>query len=35
MKIVETPWGREIWVAHTDPYAFTIIEIKKGTRSSL
>ncbi len=35
MKIVEKPWGREIWVAHTDKYAFKIIEIKKGTRSSL
>lgn len=35
MKIVQKPWGREIWVAHTDKYAFKIIEIKKGTRSSL
>ncbi len=35
MKIVEKPWGREIWVAHTDRYAFKIIEIKQGTRSSL
>ena len=35
MKIVDKPWGREIWVAHTDRYAFKIIEIKKGTRSSL
>jgi mannose-6-phosphate isomerase len=35
MKIVEKPWGREIWLAHTDRYAFKIIEIKKGTRSSL
>jgi len=35
MKIVEKPWGREIWVAHTDKYAFKIIEIKQGTRSSL
>jgi mannose-6-phosphate isomerase len=35
MKVVEKPWGREIWVAHTDKYAFKIIEIKKGTRSSL
>ena len=35
VKIVEKPWGREIWVAHTDKYAFKIIEIKKGTRSSL
>ena len=35
MKIVDKPWGREIWVAHTDKYAFKIIEINKGTRSSL
>ncbi len=35
MKIVEKPWGREIWVAHTDKYALKIIEFKKGTRSSL
>lgn len=35
MKIVEKPWGREIWVAHTDKYAFKIIEINQGTRSSL
>lgn len=35
MKIVEKPWGRELWVAHTEKYALKIIEIKKGTRSSL
>ena len=35
MKIVEKPWGRELWVAHTDKYALKIIEVKKGTRSSL
>lgn len=35
MKIVEKPWGREIWVAHTDKYAMKIIEIKEGSRSSL
>ena len=35
MKIVEKPWGREIWVAHTDKYAMKIIEIKEGNRSSL
>ncbi len=35
VKIVEKPWGREIWLAHTDKYAFKIIEIKAGTRSSL
>ncbi len=35
MHTVEKPWGREIWVAHTDRYALKIIEIRKGTRSSL
>ena len=35
MKIVQKPWGREIWVAHTDKYALKIIEINTGTRSSL
>jgi mannose-6-phosphate isomerase len=35
MKVVEKPWGRELWIAHTDHYALKIIEFKKGTRSSL
>ena len=35
MQIVEKPWGREIWLAHTDKYAMKIIEIRQGTRSSL
>lgn len=35
MKTVEKPWGRELWIAHTDKYALKIIEIKKGCRSSL
>ena len=35
MKIVEKPWGREIWIAHTDQYALKIIEFKAGSRSSL
>ncbi|MCC7446018.1 MAG: cupin [Anaerolineae bacterium] len=35
MKIVEKPWGRELWIAHTDRYALKIIEFKKGSRSSL
>jgi mannose-6-phosphate isomerase len=35
LKIVEKPWGRELWIAHTDKYALKIIEIKKGHRSSL
>lgn len=35
VKIVEKPWGREIWLAHTDKYALKIIEVKAGHRSSL
>ena len=35
MKIMEKPWGREIWVAHTSKYALKIIEFNKGSRSSL
>jgi mannose-6-phosphate isomerase-like protein (cupin superfamily) len=35
VRIVEKPWGREIWVAHTDKYALKIIEFRQGARSSL
>lgn len=35
MEIIEKPWGRELWIAHTDRYALKIIEFKKGSRSSL
>ena len=35
IKIVEKPWGREIWIAHTGKYAFKRIEFNKGSRSSL
>jgi mannose-6-phosphate isomerase len=35
MKIVEKPWGRELWIAHTDRYALKIIEFNRGSRSSL
>lgn len=35
IKIIEKPWGRELWVAHTDRYALKIIEFHRGTRSSL
>ncbi len=35
MKIVEKPWGRELWIAHTDKYALKIIEFNAGARSSL
>jgi len=35
MKIVEKPWGREIWLVYTDNYVFKIIEVIKGNRTSL
>ena len=35
VKIVEKPWGREVWIALTDRYAFKRIEFKKGSRSSM
>jgi mannose-6-phosphate isomerase-like protein (cupin superfamily) len=35
MKVVEKPWGREVWLAHTDRYAFKLIEFRAGSRSSL
>lgn len=35
MKIVDKPWGREIWIACTDQYALKIIEFNQGSRSSL
>lgn len=34
MKIVEKPWGSELWIAHTDKYAAKILKIKKGGRLS-
>ena len=34
-RIVEKPWGREIWVAVTDRYALKIIEFNARSRSSL
>jgi mannose-6-phosphate isomerase len=34
-KIVEKPWGREIWLALTKDYCFKRIEIKKGHKTSL
>lgn len=34
MKIVDKPWGRELWIAHTDKYAAKILEIKQGKRLS-
>ncbi|HPQ39787.1 MAG TPA: cupin [bacterium] len=36
MKIVEKPWGREIWIAYdNDRYAGKILEIREGHRLSL
>lgn len=34
-KIMEKPWGREIWLAAEKEYAGKILEIKKGLRTSL
>jgi quercetin dioxygenase-like cupin family protein len=34
-KIVEKPWGREIWYAHTANYAGKVLEVKAGRRLSL
>src|SRR6476646_3364547 len=34
-KIVDKPWGREIWYAHTDHYAGKVLEVKAGKRLSL
>ena len=35
MKLVEKPWGRELWLAHNDRYAFKLIEFRAGSRCSL
>lgn len=35
MKIVDKPWGREIWWAVTDKYVGKIIEVKAGHSLSL
>ena len=34
-KIVEKPWGREIWYADQSAYAGKVLEVKKGRRLSL
>jgi mannose-6-phosphate isomerase len=34
-KIVDKPWGREIWYAHTGHYAGKVLEVKAGHRLSL
>ncbi|MBU4342230.1 MAG: cupin domain-containing protein, partial [Candidatus Altiarchaeota archaeon] len=34
-KIIEKPWGREIWLAEEPEYLGKILELRKGERSSL
>jgi quercetin dioxygenase-like cupin family protein len=34
-KVVDKPWGREIWYAHTDRYAGKVLEVDAGHRLSL
>lgn len=34
-KVIEKPWGREVWLAVSDKYAGKIIEINRGERTSL
>lgn len=34
-RIVDKPWGREVWYAHTDRYAGKILEVDKGHVLSL
>ena len=34
-EIVEKPWGREVWYAHTDRYAGKILEVDEGHILSL
>ena len=34
-KIVDKPWGREVWYAHTDRYAGKILEVDAGHSLSL
>ena len=34
-KIVDKPWGREVWYAHTDRYAGKILEVTSGHILSL
>lgn len=35
VKIVDKPWGREIWYAHTPDYAGKLLEVAAGQRLSL
>ncbi len=34
-KIVDKPWGREVWYAHNDQYAGKILEVTAGHLLSL
>lgn len=34
-KIVEKPWGREIWYAHTERYAGKVLHVLRGHLLSL
>jgi mannose-6-phosphate isomerase-like protein (cupin superfamily) len=34
-RIVEKPWGREIWYAHTARYAGKVLEVREGHLLSL
>ncbi|HEX2864240.1 MAG TPA: cupin domain-containing protein [Deinococcales bacterium] len=34
-RIVDKPWGREIWYADNPPYAGKVLEVKAGRRLSL
>jgi mannose-1-phosphate guanylyltransferase len=35
MRVVEKPWGREIWWAQTEQYVGKILEVKAGQALSL
>ena len=34
-KIVDKPWGREVWYAHEDRYAGKVLEVTEGHALSL
>ena len=34
-RIVDKPWGREVWYAHTDRYAGKVLEVDEGHVLSL
>jgi mannose-6-phosphate isomerase len=34
-KIIDKPWGREIWYAHEDRYAGKVLEVTRGHALSL